>query len=884
MTPLRRCGPWLCICLFAGPLVGQVVAPPPPKEYDVELRYRIRAPRNERIRQYLDLTRDLDAAGLVREESPREDATDPNAERMRGRLPSAALERVLAEPHVQTVLLTPADWKLPEGDARVPVRIELTRGLAPVRQRLLAQQTRERLARLGFIEKVGYDHRDATLLVGTMPANMVPLLLGDLRLQPGGWLSPIDSPDALPEPIRSVSPLRVIRVEPQPEGLPLVADAIPPVLAATDVKVSPDLIALLNSDNGAATHTRLDVVLLDAPNTANPQWGARLRSAANLTIEGVAGQIVTVVSTAGAARELAALPEVASVRLPVAASPPVGTSDGINPGNVLVTTNLSRLHKSGTGRGIKLVIIDGDFAGLNRYLNRSLPHQTKFIDLTAERNVTLQPDPLPDDRAGRGTLAALAAALAAPLAEIVLIRVDPAAPYQVISIAHAVAGLPGRSEALRLRHEELLQSDVQLRDARARLNEERRVDSENFDASEEAQKRRVDLQNRLRDQERKESEYEQLIARFTNLEQDLFNLRYASVVANNLNWLDGLPADGTGAVAAFLDGPAQLGTRPAKVGAATWLQSAGDTQGQAWAGPLWDVDGNGVLEFAPPVMPLPVNRWTRELNFLGWQPHEGGPASQIPAGARLRLAVQWTEAQDPLAPVDLTRWRTPLTNLQPVLLRQRDPSGQKLSSDDMIVLARSATLPQMLARGRGWASFEQVIEFTTDVAGTYAVRLEGKLAVSTTPPEVATIPAALRHGEVYPRVTVSVLDDKSRDAGRPVFADFRTGLGGIGSPGDARAAVVIGAGNNAGRLQPYSAIGSSPSLSLVTRPTLIVPDEFVFGGITSRGSAQANGFMAGVVAAMLSAGAPPSADLGWLQLRPGGAFVVPEAWLNQLKQ
>ena len=74
--------------------------------------------------------------------------------------------------------------------------------------------------------------------------------------------------------------------------------------------------------------------------------------------------------------------------------------------------------------------------------------------------------------------------------------------------------------------------------------------------------------------------------------------------------------------------------------AALWFQSVGNTRGQSWAGLFRDVDGNGVLEFAAAgpdskdgmSRPLP-GRWTSELNFLSWQPHDG-PAESFGRGRR----------------------------------------------------------------------------------------------------------------------------------------------------------------------------------------------------------------------------------------------------------
>src|SRR5262249_7560297 len=156
---------------------------------------RIRAARNERIRQYDAMTLDLERAGFQREpaEDPNE-AADPNAERLKGTLPSSKVRAVLQEPHVRTLLLTPQGYKLPaHPEQRVPVQLELSSNLSPARQTALALQTKERLAALGFVEKVGYDNRKNVRILGTIPAGEVETLLKDLRDTPGGWLAP-DTP------------------------------------------------------------------------------------------------------------------------------------------------------------------------------------------------------------------------------------------------------------------------------------------------------------------------------------------------------------------------------------------------------------------------------------------------------------------------------------------------------------------------------------------------------------------------------------------------------------------------------------------------------------------------------------------------------------------
>ena len=55
----RRLLPFLLLAyvVLSWPASAAVPRPPAPKEYDVQLRYRIFAARNERIRQYLEMTR-----------------------------------------------------------------------------------------------------------------------------------------------------------------------------------------------------------------------------------------------------------------------------------------------------------------------------------------------------------------------------------------------------------------------------------------------------------------------------------------------------------------------------------------------------------------------------------------------------------------------------------------------------------------------------------------------------------------------------------------------------------------------------------------------------------------------------------------------------------
>src|SRR5205823_1438207 len=102
---------------------------------------------------------------------------------------------------------------------------------------------------------------------------------------------------------------------------------------------------------------------------------------------------------------------------------------------------------------------------------------------------------------------------------------------------------------------------------------------------------------------------------------------------------------------------------------------------------------------------------TTELNFLKWLPFaEGGEKGE----ARLRLSVQWREPHDPdyfFRPDELDRYRSPLASLLLVVLRQRDPSGKVLPTDDFEPVAVSFSKAQRLDNRPSFSTYEQAVEF-----------------------------------------------------------------------------------------------------------------------------------------------------------------------------
>src|ERR1700736_751540 len=96
--PSRVLGLILPILIFGSSrATAQVVLPKPPEAYDVQFRYRIKADRNERIRQFLEMEKHLVKLGFKQKETEDADLAmfDPSAERMIGTIPSAGARALL---------------------------------------------------------------------------------------------------------------------------------------------------------------------------------------------------------------------------------------------------------------------------------------------------------------------------------------------------------------------------------------------------------------------------------------------------------------------------------------------------------------------------------------------------------------------------------------------------------------------------------------------------------------------------------------------------------------------------------------------------------------------------------------------------------------------
>jgi len=744
-----------------------------------------------------------------------------------------------------------------------------------------------------------------TITRGLLLANLVrhPDSTGVLQALWGNVLASPSAPDLLalllrrlPESVtadlplllRTDSPVRVTEVQP---GLPLPLAWKEPAPPAPELeKLTPevrDLVAAADKD----TARHLELILWLSPDDGNRSWRHELADAApGIVVQGRVGPLVSVWLAPAQAPALAALPTVSTIRLPRSGQPRVlgAPAEKLDTAEALRASGLARLHEAKLkGKGIRLAVIDGDFRGWQPLAGKTLPPRTRLFDLTAERNVNLLPDPSPAGEAvGHGTAIALAAALAAPEVDLLLIRIDPAAPYQLLTLARALNGEPLRSLNLAQRGDDLDEMQAELERRRAALLLRRAAQMQK--APDVNQKKvllkkkekgalTADEEDLLKDIEEFETykkdqaqldadqhEFDERSKRYLRLNEELRGLSGVRVVATGLSWQEGQPVDGGGTLSRYFD------DEPFKK--ALWFQAAGDTRGQTWAGLFRDRDGDGIMEFQPPGARLPPQRWSPSLAFLSWQPATGAASADIPQGARLRLTIQWREPHDP----DFLRhgedaYRAPLAPLRLMLLHQLDPTGAKQPADDFQVVAESVGLPERLDNQPGSAVYEQTLDVPVAQAGRYALRIEGALPAGIRPLDRPTVPAAEKTWELRPRLFVATL----AGPGRALLADFATEEGAIGAPGDARQPITVGAADAAGKSLPASAYGPALGMELLPKPAVLSP---AVGEGPAPTTSLSAGFAAGLAASALSAGAPTDKFLRTLGIRPGELLRVPEDW------
>ncbi len=884
---MRRPPTLFALALLVASLSGagasaQVQYPARAAKSDVTLRYRIAAERDARILAYRELRAYLDRLGF--KEATRDDADldkfDPAAELLTGTIPTENLPKLFGYPAILTAVARTPGQGLP-ADPLTPVgiRVRISTGLPAEPQQNLHAQAAAHLGLLGFREGVGYDNVGYTVVRGTIPAGNVMKLTKDLRTLPAGWFLPAVPRDMQPLPLRTTLPIRLVEVVGTPQG----AMAPPPLPAPNPAnsaeatpKYTPAVRTFLADAARAAGPQKFELILDGEPGDTWDRLRERLRvSAEGASVEGLVGPVVTIrlpkaADIAGVAANL----EVRFVRLP---SVGTGTGGLANPAglpsvaDLAAKSRVARLQALGyRGAGQHVVVVGTDFGGVLSATGKTLPAGVQLIDLPAALDPEMDPAPQPAGT-GAGTVAGEVAHAVAPEARLSLVRIDPAAFHQLFNLARVVSGQLAYSEAMRTRADELNRRISTMQGRRVNVTQEYQDAFSNLGDEPRYADRRAAALKALEQLQADESTLQAALNRFGRLKGQVDSLVGATVVVNTVVWDTGFPQDGLSALSRVIETrfavrPVRNALRALRAPAVpVWLQAAGDHPGRVWAGVFRDADGNGVMEFAPPEVSVPPNRWTRELNFFKLQTPGGEPAPMLPAGMRLRITVQWREPQDPGGYVP----REPVFPMEVRLLRQIDPAGKATGSDDLAEVARTADRSVKLLRTYASGAFERTLEVTLPEAGVYCLRVEGQSAFDY------AIKALQQEIEVSPRIVVETVGGDPKQ-GTVAFATFPGGPSGVGVPGDSLTALTIG---TAARDTQQ---GTGPGVTLGTKPDLVAPGGVSVNGQAIRGPMASTAFMGGSLAVLGSAGVRGPDLIRHLGLTPGSDFVLPEPWLNSL--
>jgi len=858
---LRHALAFVLSAFLGSALFAQPIKPAAPEKYDVQFRYRIHTDRDERIRQFKAMTEFLQKLDFAKNEKLDDDLDifDPTAELFTGTISGANGFKLLEQPSIRTVILTPAGQKWPE-DAKAPVQVRMylaSEHTGSV-QRLFHEQTVERLNLLGFVEALGYDHGGNTIVRGTIPSGKLPRLLKDLRTLPGGWFAADTPREQLPLPLRALLPIRLIEVLPD-----FPADQAPALPAYVPSKLDPDVRAIAEDAMKQMNPLVVEVILEERPDTTSRTARTALqRLAEGALIEGIVGLVATVrVQRASDLEALARSPMVRNIRLPRAGGETARTSDATAK-DFLTTSHLKDLQAKGfRGAGAKAIIIASDFPD---YANM-LPKSLKYLDLTGEVNPAVSP--LPVLRVGSGTAAAVAFHEAAPQAELTLVRVDSAAFHQLLTVTRAVLGETGFSEGQLARLEEMGVEQDRLAARRRLAIEEYRQAFADLSDDEKAAMRRIDATAAFKVLQTDELKFKGIVDRFLAIRNALEALKGTNVVVNTLAWESGHPNDGLSELSQLIELRFARGFRTSAIRAAkgppppVWIQAASTALGRTWAGQFLDADDNGVMEFAAPAK-LPAKRWTNELNFLQYVPADGTPTPVIPAATKILVSIQWREPHPP----DAFLKTEPLLPIKLKLLRQVDPEGKVHSSDDFTEVVQSVNAPARLFYSEGSGAYEATFSVTLPAEGVYALRIEG-------------LPGKLKFGlsdahiglETRPRLSVEMLDPTQAAKGNVGFEGYTNNNAGVGISGDSPAAFAMGA-------KGESLSGAGPSVLLKVKPELLGSP--TIAGF--RGSASAAGYAGGMAACLLELGVRPHDLIRTVGLTPGDELVLSKSWIEAL--
>jgi hypothetical protein len=718
--------------------------------YSVQLRYKIDAGRAQRYRLFQAFTQRLAAAGFLKDQGL--EGEEHYGTEMTGTMPASALPALLRDSFVRTAVLVPKGFQPADPQQSVLVRLYLSTALGIERQKDAAEQARALLKPLGFKESVAADTQGGLQLLGWLPFAQLKTLLTERVEVP---VRPATEPGmlALKTPL-----IRAAVVLPEPAGLPAAAAAELPAPPADKnlEKVSAELRAQM-ADAGDKK-LRVELILKAIPRRGDPLLELR---AQGLAINGRLGPLVFGEASAAGITALAALPEVSTLRLPQAARSFGAYAVTFVPLVGELRAAARPVSQARPAGGVKAVVIAADFTGFQTLVGASLPRNTRLLDVTRE----LAPDFTPEEGGaaegapGDGVRLAERFCAEHHVDELILARIDSAAPFQVETIAAVVSGRPWSSPAFAARLEELRQSQQVLEEERSQLRVVRRIALDNYGIDETAKANREKYRQRQQAFNEMEKQVNAKSQRLLDFRAQTRDLGGAELVLVALTWSDGY-ADLPGAhpTLRYLD--------PEFLRSASWWQAMPVRGRSVWQGHFREVDG--ALHFNADAS------GRRDLNFLAWQEKDGaerGASAELPAGLVLQLKLQWLEAHDPrFASAEEDVYRMPLAQLKVVLLRQRDPSGKGLPADLFDVVAQTTGLPDRLDNDARHAIYQTDLKYQVAQPGRYLVMVVGKEPVSLAPAGSASL--LNQKSEIRPRLTVEAIDPAHRAAGRVVFESF----------------------------------------------------------------------------------------------------------------
>lgn len=746
-----------------------------PEKVRVAIHYAIKSDRLGRVTLYRNLVKALEQAGFERDPEDDPDPTEPensNHVLFTGLLPSKSLEKVANLSHVRSLLLAPVDFDW-NANGEKPVRVEMMMGRGS--QRLLrdtSPPTHKALDALGFKEAVIYDTFQGTRLMGSLPTNQLLKVGSQLGSNPPGR--------AISQPFQ---PVMVVLAMP---GSPLPAPFTPPADApAGFAKVAPELRQAL-SEQGKVFRVE---ILLDRPFASQTAAIEELANwAPNLVFESLLGSAVTVVGSSESLRALANDPRVNAIR-----PGPVAHAGPFNPEAFPVGTQWDPMRPhplSGPGKWViggktlrdTVALIDADFRGLDQ-LKSAKEGLIRTLDLTRERDSLLQADPFrgPVNEMGRGTLMAKQLLATQPGVKLVLVRIDPSVPAMIQRVAKAIQGEDVLAdELMSQRLNEIRNERIAIADERAKVEADWKENGDDFGEEPEALKKRAEYQAKIAAIRKKEMDHHKRLERYLNHQKGLKALQEVRLVLCPLVWHEGLPRGGASPLSRWFD------DRPFR--SALWVQASGDRPGQTWTGMFRDQDQNGVMEWtglAPGKTPFAL-----EEMGLKWRPTGADVTrDELPAGAKIRVTLQWREARDPYQTgVDRDSGRQPMANLRVRLVRVQPGEGKadpRLA--ERVTVAQPVGPALLIDHSPRAAVFESFVDLEVTQPGRYEARIEGTVPNSVIPESVPHLPVNRMKPEIHPVLWLKTLNPEGnavweQSGENPV----------VGVPGDSHEILSVG--------------------------------------------------------------------------------------------